>query len=71
MDSGYQRDAEAAGRTVAEILTGRRPRIWDHLGDDEGAFVAWLARWAFHWGRRALPQEGEAPTPTPGPDRPS
>lgn len=50
MRSPHAKDAEAAGRYCAEFLRPRRK--WAKGAPVE--FIVWLARWAGHWGNRAL-----------------
>ncbi len=48
----YRKDAEAAGKYALAYL---RPR---HRADRDASVdvIYWLARWAGHWARRALPE---------------
>lgn len=48
--------AESWGQAVKEIALRHRPKLWNQVLDTsqiEGEFVAWAARWAFHWAARA------------------
>lgn len=49
----YQKDAEAAGKYLRAYLS---PRRRGDFGASEDV-IAWLARWAGHWGRLALNHE--------------
>lgn len=52
----YQLDAEAWGKQCVEIITRRKFKLWSQVftsTDEESAYVAWAARWAFHWAARA------------------
>ncbi len=56
LPNGYKQDAEAWGRVVAEIVTGRKPKVWRGVFrslDEELTYIAWAARWAFHWANKA------------------
>lgn len=49
--SPHQKDAEAAGRWVVQALKPSKTR---HEIDADT--LAWVARWAGHWGRLAIEQ---------------
>lgn len=54
---GFRADAVAWGRTVREILEHEKPRVWSHLpvgSPEEAEYIAWAARWAFHWAAKAI-----------------
>jgi len=46
---GWRKDAEGAGRFVLDHLKPRKNRT--PLDPDT---LAWIARWAGHWGRKEL-----------------
>lgn len=53
--NGYRSDAESWGRVIREILLYRKPKIWGAVlptVQDEANYVAWAARWAFHWAAK-------------------
>ena len=47
--TGWRKDAEAAGRWVADHLLTKRRRT-----EVSADTLAWIARWAGHWGRKEL-----------------
>lgn len=52
----HVKDAEAAGRYCVEFIHGRKR--W--AKDAPMEYIVWLARWAGHWGRRALRNSSES-----------
>lgn len=52
----HQKDAEAAGRYIISALKMRK-RVTPMDADT----IAWLARWAGHWGRLALARDEAQP----------
>ena len=54
--TGYRSDAEGCGRIAVEIILQRKPKTWRGVFaslEDEARYVAWVARWAFHWAAKA------------------
>ena len=47
--TGWRKDAEGAGKWVAEHIRTKRKRT-----EVTAETLAWLARWAGHWGRKEL-----------------
>lgn len=47
----HQKDAEAAGKWVLDCLAGKPKKGYRDMPADT---IAWVARWAGHWGNLAL-----------------